>query len=312
MKNSIWFFLALFLLQIFGCEEENISVPNFEVSALDDAHYANKDITFQITGSPDFINFYSGENGKRYEYAGRISAEGVPQLQFTTVRANGKQDGSLKLLVSSDFPGITVGSDSLTRIKIASSSWTDITNRALLSTGASTKSGIVDLTDFAQQEKPVYIAFKYLATEGSIQNKWTISALTLANVLPDGTVYTIANTTSAAIANYGVSTVFSPGWKFYRFINTYNWTLSSNNLIITGATNTSGTAAEAWAIMGPVDLSTVAPDVGVTLKGMDTRLSTHIYKYTAAGTYTATFVGATNNIYGKKEITKQIEITVNP
>jgi len=312
MKNIILIFLVLFLLQLFGCKEDDISVPSFEVSTSNDTYYANKDITFQITGSPDFINFFSGEKGKRYEYAGRISAEGASQFQFTSLRANGKQEGSLKLLVSSDFPGITVGNDSITITKIASSSWTDITDKALLSTGTSTKSGIIDLTDFAKQGKPVFIAFKYLATTGSIQNKWTISGLTITNLLPDGTVYTLANTTNAAIANYGVSTVFSPGWKFYRVVNTYSWTLSSNNLIITGATNTTGSAAESWAIMGPVDLTRVAPDVCANIKGMDTRLNTHTYKYTAAGTYTATFVGATNNIYGKKEIIKQIEIIVNP
>jgi len=310
--------MVILVIVIGGCTESVLNTPSIDVSMTEVTYKVGKPVKFQLTDNPDFIYFYSGENGKRYEYASRVSASGISQMQFTSLRTNGKQDGSLKLMISSDFPGITVGGDSISKDatikKIAAATWTDITNRALLSTGSNTASGVIDLSDIAQSAKPVFIAFKYLASAGSIQNKWTISALTIKNTLADGTTYTLANTTSAAITNYGVATTFSPGWVFYTPANNYNWWLSSNNLLITGATTVvSATAsAEAWTIMGPVDLNKVTPDVGTNLKGLDTRLSSYSYTYSTAGTYTATFVGATNNVYGKKEAVKQVQITVIP
>ncbi len=315
------FYLIIFFLAIGGCQEDAVDFPYFDVFAKDSTDVVVKvkePINFEFEGNPDMLYFYSGETGKRYEYAGRVSAKGTPYLQFNSYRANGKQEGSLRLMISQDFPGITVGTDSISKAatikKISEATWTDITDRALLSSGTTMNSGAIDLSDFAQAGKPVFIAFKYLAQAGSIQNKWTISALTVKNTLPDGTVYTLANTTNTAITNYGVATVFSPGWVFFPVINTYSWGLSSNNLIITGATSVSSATdmSEAWAIMGPVDLTKVTPDVGLFLKGLDTRLGNYSYTYNVAGTYTATFIGVADNVYGKKELVKQVKIKVNP
>lgn len=35
------------------------------------------EITFNFDGNPDYITFYSGEEGRMYEYAGQINDEGV-------------------------------------------------------------------------------------------------------------------------------------------------------------------------------------------------------------------------------------------
>lgn len=319
-QNIIW--IILLLLFIGGCEEELVAPSGFDVTSNDSISVVVKKgipVTFKLDGNADIVYFYSGENGKRYEYINRASSPGLPQLQFSSLRANGKQDGMLRVMVSLDFPGITVGTDSISREatnkKISAATWTDITSRCILSTGTTVSSGAVDLSDFAQTGKPVFIAFKYLAQAGSIQNKWTISALTVKNTLSDGTVYTIANTTNAVIANYGVSTIVSPGWVHYTFTNTYFWALTSNNLVITGATSVAAAKAdaEAWTLMGPVDLNKVSPDIGTHLKGYsDATLEEYTYTYASAGTYTATFVAATNNVYGQKEVVKQVQVTVRP
>lgn len=316
MEKRLFIYIVLVLLFSAGCEEYIIETPDFNVTVMDSIDVVAKvgqPVTFKFAGNPDIIYFYSGEIGKRYDYTERASSAGTPSLQFTTLREKGVQEGSLQLLVSQDFPGITVNQDSITKLNIVSSNWTDITERATLSTGTNTNSGIVDLTDFATN-KPVFIAFKYLAWAGSIQNKWTISSLLVKNTLSDGTVYTLANTTSAAINNYGVSTIYSPGWVYYNISGIYNWWLSSNKIIIAGASSaTSATdSAEAWAIMGPLDLRKVSPDVATYIKKMDERIESYDYTYKTAGEYTASFVGSINNIYGKNEVVKQIRIKVNP
>lgn len=319
-QNIIW---ILFLLMFLGgCEKELVAPSGFDVTSNDSTSIvvkAGKPVGFKLEGNADLVYFYSGENGKRYEYTDRASASGVSQLQFNSLRANGKQDGMLRVMVSQDFPGITVGTDSISKAatikKIADATWTDITARCVLSTGTTIGSGAVDLSDFAKTGKPVFIAFKYLAQAGAIQNKWTISGLTVKNVLPDGTAYTVANTTNAVIANYGVSNIVSPGWVNYTVTNTYFWALTSNNLVITGATSVAAAKAdaEAWTLMGPVELNKVCPDIAIHLKGYsDANIREYSYTYAVAGTYQATFVAATNNIYGESKVVKQIQVTVKP
>jgi hypothetical protein len=287
-------------------------------------------VNFAFTGNPDIITFYSGEIGKKYENKDRVTAAGIPQLQFSTIRANGVQTSSLAVMVSSDFKGIVANmiygvftrDTATTNANIAAATWTDITSRATLSTGGTTAvpSGLIDLSDFATQGKPVYVAFKYVASVGSIQNKWTISALSLNNVLPDGSAYTIAslNGPITAITNYGVTT-YGPGWAVSfdpaKDANKYAWVYTDKtSLVITGASTVAAATApaEAWAIMGPIDLSRVTPDMGVGIKAISARLASYQYKYSTAGTYNAVFVASNNTIDGTSSVVKKIVLTINP
>ena len=304
----------MFLLVLGGCNESIVEMPDMVVSTKEATYKVGKAVTFQLEGNPDFIYFYSGEVGKRYEFAKRISASGIPQLQFTSLRVNGTQAGSLRLMVSQDFQGITVGDAAATVTKITSATWTDITDKAILSSGSNTSSGVIDLSEFAKLGKPVFIAFKYLAQAGSLQNKWTISGLTVKNALTDGTAYTLANHTGTVITNYGVTLTSSPGWVSFSVINSYAWALSTSNMVITGATTVANATnhAEAWALMGPVELTAVTPDVATHLKGLGTRLNSYSYTYNTAGTYAATFVGANNSISGGKEVIKTSYLTIVP
>jgi hypothetical protein len=295
-------------------------------------------IVYKLSGLPDVITFYSGAVGQRYEFKDRITANGIPQLQFTSVRANGTQANSIQLLISSDFKGVVAKSQTITGVitrdtaatnaNIAAANWTDITSRAAWSTGATTAtpSGVVNLSDFAAQGKPVFIAFKYKATAGSIQNKWTIGALSLNNLLEDNTVYTQANfaASNQLITNYGVNT---PGLGWLSIYdenlnaNKYGWVYTTGvgaagSLVITGAaTVPAATApAESWAILGPVDLRKVTPDAGLAIKEITalvkTYTSTTVY---TAGNYKATFVASNNTVDGKSVAVKQLPITItNP
>lgn len=88
---------------------------------------------------------------------------------------------------------------------------------------------------------------------------------------------------------------------------------TGGSLVITGATNaaTATADAEAWAIMGQVDLRKVTPDAGIGIKGitalLDKYTSTTVY---TPGNYTATFVGSNNNVDGSATVVKQLPITI--
>lgn len=332
-----YFIITAFLFAFASCSK-NIDVSpvifgvsSAKINGVASTSFKSADtVKFNFTGNPDNITFYSGEPGKRYAYINRVSAAGTSQLQFSTIRATGAQAGSLALMISSDFKGIAtkmifgvLTRDTVTtNANIAAATWTDITSRAALSTGATTAvpAGIVDLSDFAKQGKPVYIAFKYIATAGSIQNKWTISALSLTNVLADGTSYTIGNLAAptTAITNYGNAT-YGPGWAVSydpaKNANNYAWVYTAGtSLVITGATTAAAATApaEAWAIMGPIDLNRVTPDAGVSLKAIAATLASYQYIYTQAGSYNAVFVASNTTVNGAKSAVKTVLLTITP
>ncbi|WP_066005826.1 DUF5017 domain-containing protein [Mucilaginibacter sp. PPCGB 2223] len=329
--------IAALLLACVACNKDIAVKPvTFDVTSAKNngtasTTFSTKDtVQFNFTGNPDMITFFSGEPGKNYDYRNRVSATGTPQLQFSTILANGTQSGSLSLLVSSDFKGVATNTiygvltrdTATTNANIAAATWSDITSRATLSTGGTTAvaSGIIDLSDFLKQGKPVYIAFKYTATAGTIQNKWTISALSVNNVLADGTSYTIANLNAptTSFTNYGNIT-YGPGWAVSydpaKNANKYAWVYTDKtSLVITGATTAALATgpAEAWAIMGPIDLTKVTPDMGVAIKAISATLSSYPYNYTTAGTYNAVFSASNNTNSATSSVVKKVTLTINP
>ena len=272
---------------------------------------------FGFTGSPDVISFYSGEVGKRYEYRNRTSADGTPLLRFRTIRANGSQASSLSLLVSNNFEGVLTSDTASTIGRINNATWTDITAKATLSTGAAAavSSGNIDLSDFSTQGKPVFIAFKYLGYAGSAQNKWTIDSFSVTNVLADGTAYVAANMNAYNISytNYGV-TSFSPGFFACKVSNAFNWSVGATSLVITGATSAGAATAgaEAWVIMGPLDLKKATPDAGIPVKNTSQKASDlkYNYVYTATGEYHAVFSGGKIIVDESQKSTKYFKIIV--
>ncbi len=316
MKKLLFAIIAAIALFGTGCLKikDTEVAPDFDVTVDKTTWAVGSPVTFHMSGNPDYITFFSGEQGLNYANLNRYTATGTPKLQFTTALNAGTQANSLLLLVSSNFAGMGVDS-ATTAQNIAAATWTDITSRATLATTATVvASGAIDLSDFPT-DKPVYIAFRYRATTGSIQNKWTIGGLTLTNTLADGSVYTIANLNTTAITNYGVATVFSPGWVSFRANNTANWVITAGtSLVVTGAPTaaTATTAIDDWTYSGGILLNKVSSDVGVFVKESSTRLASNDYQYTfkAAGTYVVTFLAANASVYGRQEVVKQITITV--
>lgn len=283
----------------------------FDVHTDSPSYTAGSLTTFQFDGKPDNITFFSGETGKRYAFRDRTVAAGIPQLKFSTALNSGVQPNSLALMIASDFGGnVTNTSDPSA---ITSAGWTDISNRAAWAVnGTTVASGTVDLSDFASAGKPVYIAFKYTATAGSIQNKWTITGFSLRNVLNDGTAYTIDTLpTFTTVTNYG-NTGSVPGWAAKTVAGTYRWTLSATNLVMAGATTaaTATDAVEAWAITGPLDLRKVTPDAGAIVKTMSNAVPSFGYTYANPGTYEAVFLAGNANVDGQKSTVKTVAVQV--
>lgn len=284
-----------------------VSVMNQKSSVGDTLYYNLGDtVRFMITGNADNIIFYSGELTHNYLYANRTGAAGVPQMSFTSNAQYGTQTNTLQVLAT----------DKLTKVDsahIVTASWIDITSRASLSTGAgAVASGTINLSDLVTgPADSLFLAFKYNGVTGSTQKTWTITGLTVNNVLADSTPAPLLNLTTDAT-----------WWtRFNIYPPAANWVPSTTQLSVTGGSATAPTNT-AWIVSRPIYVNQVNPDLPVVIK----QLASTIPVYTAAGVsyagynyvyaakrglYMATFVYFNTSIDEQKTLVKKFYIRIN-
>lgn len=296
-----YFIYIMMLTCLLACEEEKVNTPEFSISVERLSYKVNDTVHFNISGRPDFITFYSGEDGNNYDYIRRTEAEGTSFFSFSSKTTSGsiaKQANTLKLLYSVDFTGVNDAEN------IRKAEWKDITSRAILTAGVvTTPSGNIDISDL-RSEKSIHFAFKYTAEESAtlVQPTWTITNFIVDNYSPDGVKMPL------------VTNINGGGWVSVGVLDAVNtpavkWTVSSGGFILNqGAVNAD--PVEQWVISKRINLSSVLPDKGVPIKTLNSDLETHSHIYTKAGTYKVVFIAKNSNIYGEKEVIKQIVIDV--
>ena len=291
----------MMLTCLLACEKEKVDTPEFNVSVERQSYKVNDTVQFKISGRPDFITFYSGEDGNNYDYITRTEAEGTSFFSFSSKTTSGsipKQSNTLKLQYSVDFNGLYDAEN------VNKASWTDITNRAILTAGVvTTPSGNIDISDL-RGNKGIHFAFKYTAEKSAtlVQPTWVITNFIVDNYSPDGIKMPLVTNTNGG------------GWVSVGVVNAQNtpsvkWTVSSGGLTLNeGAVNAD--PVEQWVISKRINLSSVLPDKGVAIKTLNSDLDVHPHIYTKTGTYKVVFVAKNSNIYGEKEVIKQIIIDV--
>ena len=290
------FIIAISIIFATACTKKEVADPGFTVSANKENYTIADTVFFSFSGTPWSVTFFSGEPYHKYENRERVTvADGKPVFQFSSTVTTGTQTNTLSLLVSSDFNG------SYDSTSIYQATWTDITDRAKLATGtASVASGPIDLTQFINDDHPVYIAFKYTGYANSAQRNWTLKTLTLDNVLPDNTSYNLLDISESTAA-----------FKPVLMKNTaVKWTVSTSQLNFKGGTTATSPEAEGWIISKPLNLRKVLPDHGVALKNMTTVMDSYYYIYTNPGNYTATFVVANTSRYDSKAAVHEVPVVV--
>lgn len=314
MKKS-FIILSLFTITSFflSCKKDNVSVPNFDVQTSSNTYKVGQEIIFNFTGNAQNIAFWSGAKGSVYANKDRVTENGVlKSLQFNTQAGGGTINNSLSLLVSKDFSGVFSTAD------IAKANWTDITNRANLSSnatpaaGANTASGVVNISDFATDEDtPVYFAFRYLSPSSSTlaPREWTISSFSITNTLADNTVSSVI--ASMRVAGFKAFDIKNPIvlWNLTPSIATVAMTMPGASVADNRAEN------EDWVISAPVKLNTVSSvDVGLPVSSLTSLSPTTSYKYTyrAPGVYKVTFRAFNLNLDEVKEVIKELTITITP
>jgi hypothetical protein len=299
------FYFVLFIAAVFlySCSKNDISTvtrPNFSVTANKTTAKPGDTVTFNFSGNPDFITFYSGETGFKYANINRLAINnGKPTLQFSTYASTvGTQLNSLKILASTDFTGVY---DTLNN-SIKNATWIDLTSRAILSTGAdNVSSGVIDISDINPTNKTMFFAFKKHDDNSATLKPyaWIVRSFAV-------NLFSPADSTT-----YPITTLASAGWYATDILNpTYKWSITSTALTIGGGgINTAEN--EDWVITSPLNIYTVPPDVGVAIKSIDARVSSYSYVFHTAGNYTVTFVAINQNVNKKAQVVRQLNISIH-
>ncbi|WP_343702980.1 DUF5017 domain-containing protein [Chitinophaga sp.] len=295
MKTYICFLTAAIMLTAASCRKDlAFSEPDFEVSVAQDQYQVGDTVEFIFKGNPDYLTFFSGESGNNYANRERTSVTGTPKISFTSFAQYGTQQNSLSLLVSTDFNG-KVDAD------IAQATWTDITAQAKLSTGAdNTPSGEIDLSPFADGDRTVYVAFRYIGTQSatSAQKTWTIKNFQL---------YT---ETAGGEKVYSVNAIPAAGFTAVSIKNDEKkWTQNATQLQMAGGgANTPDN--EDWIVAALIP-NRVSPDWGVGIKDVTGTLNTYRYVLQQPGDREVVFVASNANVTGAKSVVRKINIRVS-
>jgi hypothetical protein len=339
-RNTLTSIFALSIILLGSCAKYDINPTpdDFQVTTDKLEYKVNDKIYFNFNSGPDMIVFYSGEPGKRYENRERSLLAGIPKLVFQTSMQQGliPNNDSLQLLISTNLKNYDSAG-------VLAAKWTDISSKntkwpTALATSYTT-SDTIALTEF-NSEAQVNIAFRAIGKKyaTAAQRKWQVQNLNLSNFSDDGTVTplfsTFANTGWVQVSTKNNST---PGFMAWN-VGTWNQsTLTSVNnssgIAIKSAypiqfdpsANTNVDDNEDWLITAPINLKTVKPDAGVTIKnelsaafaGMNYIFyktpgiyAQYVYSFKTPGVYNVTFVGANVNNTNNSAVIRQMKITI--
>ncbi|MDR2282509.1 MAG: DUF5017 domain-containing protein [Sphingobacterium sp.] len=296
MRNKITCFIVL-CCSLYGCDKLEVKSVDFEVSVDKNMYKLGDTVRFDLRGEPDYLLFYSGEKGARYEFRDRVITEkGNPLLSFTSLKT-GATAAKIQVLVSTDFNGI------YDKNAVSAAQWDDLSPLAVFSTGAdNTPSGNITLQHYKENKRPIYLAFRsYKPDDGITQNyNHTIRTLNIKLDGVDGSSYDI---------NPGINL---QGWKNVSWaLESTPWVVnSSNQLVLNNAAPTG--VHEEWAISSAIRLDHVVPDRPKSLKSMAMvmpRQLEHVFK--ERGVYKVTFVATNQSAEDKKEVVKELDITID-
>ncbi|WP_019991240.1 DUF5017 domain-containing protein [Rudanella lutea] len=313
-----------FVALMASCQLVQVEAPDaFSVSTEKTTFRVGEPVRFSFTGGNiDQVVFFSGEIGRRYEQRTRTSGTGENRLVFQSSMQQGVLPGqdSLRLLVSTNLAGYDAAS-------VTAARWTDITSRntrwpTTLATTFTTSDSL-NLNDFATAEK-VNIAFRFIGKRNAAaaQRRWQIQNAVLINRLPDGTVTnlfnTFANTGWVQVSQKNNAVAWNVGTAGISAANSLS---NTSGILIRTAYPISldpGTATgvednDDWLITSAVNLKTVRPDVGLTVKNTGANMPpAYLYTFTRPGTYTVTFIGMNRDVETAKEVVRQLQLTITP
>lgn len=322
MKNKYLLLLYPVALFLFACNKGlDVETPSFNVAGFDVTNELDsmgspvKKVTFKLEGYADVISFFSGETLHDYAYKdGRILKTDGLNMSFEYLASVGAGTDpkweQLSVQASSDFNG------NMDEDGINSATWTNITDRFSIPMATDINSRTTtsaDISDLAVENKPLYIAFKYVTPPRTISSAYTTWDIFDFNVSQEtilGTT-TILSQSEAALPLYyaGPNDADIPG-RSARTVSTTSRLRFRANILAQHL----GETAEVWAMSPPIVVTKDAdlgPDRPISIKTrIDPALTTFTYSYSEPGTYKVAFVASNVTTKAEQQTVKELEIVI--
>lgn len=321
MKTNIYTWACAALITLGACNELEPEIPNFSVEASQMEVVAGEPVTFFFEGNPNFITFFSGEEGHQYVNRNRetLDASEIDSsyISFNTELKYGAQKNSLRVYLSKDFPGLTLKDTVADRELIQTHQWVDITEQCKLIDGKLTKVEKVSLDDYRDN---MTLAFQFIgSTKASPQRTAIVSNLKVTNVLQSGKSIGVADASQLNFSCFDI-TPSNPENNCYKKITSGalikgSWSLieiAKNKMQLQGGASSAKPWADNddWLISTPMKLNKCMPDTGESIKDINRRVTQYNHTFTTPGTYTVSFLAGNSNIEGDMVELKEVTITV--
>ncbi|WP_163400088.1 DUF5017 domain-containing protein [Flavobacterium fluviatile] len=285
-----------------SCSDIEVDTPSFEANLEVLNYKAGDTVTFSFKGSTDYAYFFSGELGKEYSKRAIFENDvnGNAEFSFNSNVTPGDAGvNNLRVLVSNNFNSL------YDKTNVEKATWVDITDKVKLGTSTNNVvSGVVDLTPYQADDKPLFIAYRYLGQNNTTlkQQAWTVGLFSFKTKHPDGEVYVNA----ASFYDAAFTSVDLNGGQA-------SWTVNSSTLTHVGLAAGSEDDDD-WAISKAINLKSAVGDATgvVTLRTLNTGFTptSFSYVYEQPGTYKATIVAVNATSEGSREKIKEFLIEV--
>lgn len=311
-KKSLYTLFVGFPCLFASCTADNLQKLSFDVALRNDASsiHVGEEVVFDFSGDPDYIVFWSGEDGHKYENRNRTSVQ-VDELvlSYGVLQRYGRQQTNniLSIKVSEDFSG------DYTKEGIAAATWTELSQRDDKEKDWWVPSGDQNPAFAAQgdlsayKDKLFYIAFQYKTpeklTEGVQHPRVDITPVSLDKRFDGKTVRAVNPQADMGFRHVRLSDE--------RYIGSGTG-VDATTIRFQAANDQTDLARniEVWCISQPIDASRTATDKGEPIRSLTVPSDSYVHVFTEAGTYTVTFVARNANAWNTEELVREIVIEV--
>lgn len=344
MKTYKLIALCVASLFIGACNDnldEEVSL-HVSVATNDNVSYDGQIITvrkgtpveFLLSGDPDFLTFFSGETGSKYQYREREVIDPT-QIESSTLNFSlWFQWGSMSMIeknvyISEEFPGLDKNNfeaDSLLVEQFEKDgNWKELIPQAEFPASIVTSAANATPYQFDMSEymgKRVAIAIRYEGIANSVtQPIMRFENMQITNVMTGGqsTALTAGSFGFTPInMKYKSNFVDQAGMTKDREYGTVTnntsgiWNLTSiaNGTFFLHSSDAGRPLKYSWLVSGLITVNACTPDQGIQVKNLNQTLSSYAHTYQQVGIYNVTFLARNANMEHSSVTTQQLVVNV--
>lgn len=285
-------------------------------------------VEFKLSGDPDFMSFFSGEDGNKYQYRERSSIDPSQLEKVTLDFSINLQYGNISkterhVYISGEFPGLSKDnyeSDSVLVEQYENDGlWKEIVAQNEYPAINASKSYSIDVTEYIGKNVTIAICYRGLANDVA-QSTFRLDQMCFTDIMKNG------QTTQYSAGAFGfVPLNMKQKWNLSDQVKMTEereygtasgisgiWNLAniSTGTLILQSSSANGPLKYSWLVSNPIAVNSCTPDQGTKIKDITQSLDSYTYTYNQVGIYNATFLARNANIDHSSTLTRHLVINV--